>query len=116
MLGGTSVTVTGPCFNESLDYTCIFGTGVFVSRVRGVYLDERRLLCVSPMLTQSGNVGFRLQIHGKEGTEVTVPLRQQDPIPFYSCRYNKSNLHPEMPTEPTNLLNFGIRIIQHNRM
>ena len=88
MLGGTSVTVTGPCYNESLEYTCIFGTGRFASRVRGVFLDEGRLLCVSPMLTQIGNVGFRLQIHGKEGTEVTLPQRKQDPIPFYSCRYN----------------------------
>ena len=81
MLGGTSVIVTGPCFDESLEYTCQFGTGVFASTVRGVYLDERRLLCVSPMLTQSGNVGFRLQTQGEGKTKV-IP---QDPVPFHSC-------------------------------
>ena len=81
MLGGTSVIVTGPCFDESLEYTCQFGTGVFASRVRGVYLDERRLLCVSPMLTQTGNVGFRLQTQG-EGKAKVIP---QDPVPFHSC-------------------------------
>ena len=116
MLGGTSVIVTGPCFNESLEYTCQFDTGIFISTVRGVYLDERRLLCVSPMLTQSGNVGFRLQMHEEEGTEVTVPQSQEDPIPFYSCKYNKSNLHSKIPTETTNLLNLGIKFMQHNRM
>ena len=31
ILGGTSVIVAGPCFDESLEYTCRFGTGRFVS-------------------------------------------------------------------------------------
>ena len=81
MLGGTSVIVTGPCFDESLEYTCQFGTGIFISRVRGVYLDERRLLCVSPILTQSGNVGFKLR-----QAVITVPTREEG-VPFHSCKY-----------------------------
>ena len=84
ILGGTSVIVAGPCFDESLEHTCIFGTGVFVSRVRGVYLDERRLLCVSPTLTQSGNVGFKLRQEGE--TAITVPQRGEG-VPFHSCTY-----------------------------
>ena len=81
MLGGTSVIVTGPCFNESLEYTCQFGTGVFVSTVRGVYLDEKRLLCVSPILAQSGNVGFKLRQE-----VINVPQRGEG-VPFHSCKY-----------------------------
>ena len=81
MLGGTSVIVTGPCFDESLEYNCQFGTGQFIHTVRGVYLDERRLLCVSPMLTQSGNVGFKLR-----QAVITVPTREKG-VPFHSCKY-----------------------------
>ena len=81
MLGGTSVIVAGPCFDESLEYTCQFGTGVFLSTVRGVYLDEKRLLCVSPILTESGNVGFKLQ-----QAVITVPQRREG-VPFHSCKY-----------------------------
>ena len=81
MLGGTSVIVTGPCFDESLEYTCQFGTGILASRVRGVYLDERRLLCVSSILTQSGNVGFKLR-----QAVITVPQRGEG-VPFHSCKY-----------------------------
>ena len=84
MLGGTSVIVAGPCFDESLEYTCQFGTGAFIHTVRGVYLDERRLLCVSPMLTQSGNVGFKLRQEGE--TVITVPTREEG-VPFHSCKY-----------------------------
>ena len=81
ILGGTSIIVTGPCFDESLEYTCQFGTGRFVSGARGVYLDERRLLCVSPTLTETGNVGSRLQIRGEGKTKV-IP---EDPVSFHSC-------------------------------
>ena len=81
MLGGTSVIVTGPCFDELLEYTCQFGTGTFIHTVRGVFLDERRLLCVSPMLTQSGNIGFKLR-----QAVITVPQREEG-VSFHSCKY-----------------------------
>ena len=80
MLGGTSVIVTGPCFDESLEYTCQFGTGVVISTVRGVFLDERRLLCVSTMLIPSGNIGFKIR-----QAVITVPQREAG-VPFHSCK------------------------------
>ena len=68
--------VSGPCFDESQEYTCLFQAR---REVRGVYLDERRLLCVSPLLDLIGDVGFMLRVQ-ENGR--TIP---QQPVPFYSC-------------------------------
>ena len=82
ILGGTSVIVSGPCFDESQVYTCQFQIRRLPREVRGVYLDERRLLCVSPPLQLIGDVGFMLRVQGSGGTVTEIP---QQPVPFYSC-------------------------------
>ena len=84
ILGGTSVIVSGPCFDESQEYTCLFQIRRLPREVRGVYLDERRLLCVSPLLQFVGDVGFMLRVQKSGGTVTEVP---QQPVPFYSCMY-----------------------------
>ena len=82
ILGGTSVIVSGPCFDESQEYTCLFQVRRARREVRGVYLDERRLLCVSPLLQLIGDVGFMLHVQENGGTVTEIP---QQPVPYYSC-------------------------------
>ena len=84
ILGGTSVIVSGPCFDESQEYTCLFQVRRFLREVRGVYLDEKRLLCVSPLLQLIGDVGFMLRVQESGGMVTEIP---QQPVPFYSCMY-----------------------------
>jgi len=84
ILGGTSVIVSGPCFDESQEYTCLFQIRRLPREVRGVYLDERRLLCVSPLLQFIGDDGFMLRVRESGGMVTEIP---QQPVPFYSCMY-----------------------------
>ena len=76
--------VSGPCFDQSQEYTCLFQVPPLRREVRGVYLDERRLLCVSPVLQLIGDVGFRLRVRGSGGMVTEIP---QAPVPFYSRTY-----------------------------
>ena len=62
LLGGTGVMVSGTQFSieEDNDILCIFdGIGV-----KGVYVDEKRALCVSPLLSQTGRLPFQILING----------------------------------------------------
>ena len=62
MLGGTGVMVSGTQFSvkEDDDILCIFdGVGV-----RGVYVDEMKALCISPLLSQTGRLPFQILING----------------------------------------------------
>ena len=78
MLGGTSVVVSGPCFEESYEITCYFGT----AEVQGVYLNIRLAICVSPMLQVAGDVRFRLQM-----LEKGQFIYESNSIPFYSRKH-----------------------------
>lgn len=61
-LGGTTVIVTGPCFNESDTIECVFDTVT----VPGARASKYEALCVSPLFNTSttGNVNFFLVING----------------------------------------------------
>ena len=76
--------VSGPCFDQSQEYTCLFQVRRLRREVHGVYLDERRLLCLSPVLQLIGDVGFRLRVRGSGGMVTEIP---QAPVPFYSRTY-----------------------------
>ena len=76
--------VSGLCFNKSQEYTCLFQVRRVRREVCGVYLDERRLLCVSPLLQLIGDVGFMLRVQESGGMVTEIP---QQPVPFYSCRF-----------------------------
>lgn len=76
------MTVSGPCFDAGQEYTCLFGDS---ERVSGIFIDERRILCVSPILPTTGNIGFRLHI--QEEGETTVELPRNGRSPFHSCKW-----------------------------
>ena len=80
ILGGTPVVVSGPCFNESQLILCQFGSAI--EDVRGIFLNQRQVLCISPALQNIGNVQFSLRI--LEGQEVVL---ESEEMPYYSCKY-----------------------------
>jgi len=67
MLGGTGVVATGEglLVSESDDLVCIFD-GI---SVRGIFMNSRKVLCVSPLLQRTGDVDFKLNISGMNGGE-----------------------------------------------
>ena len=62
MLGGTGVIVSGSHFliSEDDDIQCIFD-GI---EVRGVYIDERKVLCICPLRSQAGRLLFQISVNG----------------------------------------------------
>lgn len=62
MLGGTGVIVTGEdlVVNQGELIVCLFDE----IQVRGVYIDSRQVLCVSPLLERTGKLQFVLNISG----------------------------------------------------
>ncbi len=48
-----------------------------------MYLNKGQVLCVSPMLSRTGNVGFKLRVLSKDG-QTTY---ESDYVPFYSCEF-----------------------------
>ena len=50
MLGGTAVLVSGPCFDEADNITCVFD-GIPTD---GMFFSERQSLCASPILSRTG--------------------------------------------------------------
>ena len=81
MLGGAAVQISGPCFDPTYHYLCDFGSSS--AAVPGVYLNQRELLCISPMLPVTGNVGFQLKILEKD----KQTMYESSLVPFYSCKY-----------------------------
>lgn len=60
-LGGTPVTVKGPCFNATDNITCLFGN----TSVPGAIVSINTALCVSPLLnTAATSVEFVLRSNG----------------------------------------------------
>ena len=48
--------VSGPCLQETDEITCMFGE----RSVTGIYISEMLSLCVSPTISTTGRVRFRL--------------------------------------------------------
>ena len=71
-LGGTPVTVRGPCFNATDNITCLFGN----TSVPGVRVSVTTALCISPMLnTAATSVDFVLASNGSNvGSSVVFYL------------------------------------------
>ena len=72
-LGGQSVIVQGPCFEPSSRLKCIFGT----TEVTGVYVNNSKALCISPMLRRAGRVEFTIIVDGATYSGAT----------FTACKY-----------------------------
>ena len=62
MLGGTGVMVSGTKLFVSVDddIRCTFD-GI---TVKGVYFDQRNILCISPLLSRTGRVPFQVSVNG----------------------------------------------------
>ena len=63
VLGGTAVIVSGPCFEETDNISCVFN-GV---EVEGVFVSMTQSLCISPQLSVLGRVSFRLRVNASNG-------------------------------------------------
>ena len=62
LLGGTSITVTGPCFEDVSHLTCTFQGSFGSISVAGTSLDNRRALCVVPPIGYVGRLAFQLML------------------------------------------------------
>ena len=60
-LGGTLVTVRGPCFSELSNIQCEFDGRTMVA----LYKSELLVYCTTPSLSRSGRVSFRLLVDGE---------------------------------------------------
>lgn len=56
VLGGTPVQLSGPCFEETDNITCLFGDAAII----GSRLDRNRVLCVSPELNVISRITLEL--------------------------------------------------------
>ena len=86
---------SGPCFDQSQEYTCLFQVPRLRREVRGVYLDERRLLCVSPVLQLIGDVGFRLRVRGSAWRDGNRNTTGTSPILFTYVLASFPGLRPD---------------------
>ena len=76
MLGGTAVLVSGPCFDEADNITCVFD-GI---PTEGMFFNELQSLCAAPILSRTGALPFHLIVNG------TNEFRG-DAV-FYSSKYH----------------------------
>ena len=62
MLGGTGVMISGTqlFISEDDDMQCMFN-GI---DVKGIYIDEGKVLCITPPLLQTGRLPFQIFING----------------------------------------------------
>lgn len=58
--GGTAVFVSGPRFHITDRIMCIFGN----QEVNGTVLNQDNALCISPQLSHTGRIPFRLRQNG----------------------------------------------------
>ena len=74
MLGGTLVTLSGPCFEATDTLECVFGE----ISTPGLYLNRDNVMCISPAMNAIGNVELRLKINN------SIIERSGN---FYSCKF-----------------------------
>ncbi len=75
--GGAAVLVSGPCFQEDDQISCVFD-GV---AVEGIYVTEDTSLCISPPLPSFGRLPFQLNVTAANGT-----FKYQGDSVFFSCK------------------------------
>ena len=74
-LGGTVVQVSGPCFFESDNITCVFDG----QEIEGVFVNTMVALCLSPPLRTTGGLPFQLVVRSAGGS-----IRSQGTAEFFS--------------------------------
>jgi len=78
VLGGTPIQLSGPCFDEDDNITCVFNS----KSVEGKYLDKNVALCVSPQFEMIGRITLRLLV-----IQANRNLRYEGQAIFYSSKY-----------------------------
>ena len=66
ILGGGSVIISGPCFNDYKQVLCDFESSVENVSLEAIPLDSHRILCVVPPLSSVGRSSFHLQFIDEE--------------------------------------------------
>ena len=76
VLGGTTVQVFGPCFDEFVNHTitCSFNE----IEVQAIFIDSNSVICISPGLTSLGRINFALTIE-----DIDAEFQETT---FYSCK------------------------------
>jgi len=77
VLGGTPIQLSGPCFDEDDNITCLFNS----KSVEGKYLDKNVALCVSPQFEMIGRITLRLLV-----IQANRNLRYEGQVIFYSSK------------------------------
>ena len=80
VLGGSPVTVTGEqlAITEEDEFECTFDA----IQVRGVFVSENAVLCVTPMLERTGRTEFNLRVTRSRRHYFSAEST------FTSCRYS----------------------------
>ena len=82
VLGGSSVVVTGPCFDNYKKVFCDFEASLGGISPEAVVLDSRRALCVVPQLGSVGRSSFKLTLVNHTGGIIKSQERN-----FFSRKY-----------------------------
>ena len=101
VLGGTGVMVSGTQFliREDDGMLCIFD-GI---EVRGVYVDEKKALCISPLMSQTGRLLFQIIVNGSNsflGESIFTSCKDCKKSKVVSCNFTFSILQCQLQ-EPT---------------
>ena len=62
-LGGTPIIIKGPCYNIADEILCQFIDVDEKKDVNGIVVDTKEALCISPMLSYSGNIELKVFVN-----------------------------------------------------
>ena len=82
MLGGTLVSLNGPCFEETDTVECVFAG----TPTPGVYVSRDSVACITPAMNAIGNVEVLLRIRVSPGGTI----KYQGTSSFYSSKWHES--------------------------
>ena len=82
MLGGTLVSLNGPCFEETDTVECVFAG----TPTPGVYVSRDSVACITPAVSAIGNVEVLLRIRESSGGTI----KYQGTSSFYSSKWHES--------------------------
>jgi hypothetical protein len=102
MLGGTLVTVSGPCFEATDSVECIFG-GISTP---AVYVNRESVACVSPAMNVIGNVEVVLQVNGIQRSAFfySIPILRAHGLDVQSSLVVDSRSEVQITWDPSDIL------------
>lgn len=88
MLGGTLVSITGPCFQPSDDISCMFEGSV----VQGIFISGVLAACVTPYLERRGWGDLTVTVGSSEEDGEGLMIRYSEQTRFYASKQHFRNL------------------------